>query len=76
MSFNTQLQSSGVALQGEVAYRQNQPLQYDDVELLFSALGPFENGIATLRGTPLAEHLCGRRCFVALSLQPARPRSA
>jgi hypothetical protein len=53
VSFNTQLQQTGVALQGEVAYRQNQPLQYDDVELLFSALGPFENGIATLRGTPL-----------------------
>ncbi len=52
-SFNTQLQSSGIALQGEIAYRQNQPLQYDDVELLFSALGPFENGIAALRGTPL-----------------------
>jgi hypothetical protein len=52
-SFNTQLQSSGIALQGEIAYRQNQPLQYDDVELLFSALGPFENGIANLRGTPL-----------------------
>lgn len=53
VSFNTQLQRTGIALQGEVAYRQNQPLQYDDVELLFAALGPFENGIATLRGTPL-----------------------
>jgi hypothetical protein len=53
VSFNTQLQDSGVALQGEVAYRKNQPLQYDDVELLFAALGTFENGIATLRGTPL-----------------------
>ncbi len=53
VSFNTQLQTTGVALQGEVAYRQNQPLQFDDVELLFSALGPFENGIANLRGTPL-----------------------
>ena len=53
VSFNTQVQSTGTALQGEVAYRQNQPLQYDDVELLFAALGPFENGIGTLRGTPL-----------------------
>ena len=53
VSFNTQVQATGTALQGEVAYRSNQPLQYDDVELLFSALGPFENGIATLRGTPL-----------------------
>jgi hypothetical protein len=53
LSFNTQLQATGIALQGEVAYRQNQPLQYDDVELLFSALAPFESGIARLRGTPL-----------------------
>jgi hypothetical protein len=57
LSFNTQLQATGVALQGEVAYRQNQPLQYDDVELLFSALAPFESGIARLRGTPLPANL-------------------
>lgn len=53
LSFNTQLQSSGIALQGEVAYRQNQPLQYDDVEVLFAALSPFETGIAQLRGLTL-----------------------
>lgn len=35
-SFNTNLK--GVALQGEVSYRDNQPLQVDDVELLFAAL--------------------------------------
>jgi hypothetical protein len=29
------------------------PLQFDDVELLFAALTPFEQGLATLRGTPL-----------------------
>jgi hypothetical protein len=52
VSFNTQLQSSGVALQGEIAYRQDQPLQYDDVELLFAALSPFEIGLNTLRGVP------------------------
>jgi hypothetical protein len=52
LSFNTQLQSSGIALQGEVAYRQDQPLQYDDVELLFAALSPFEVGLNTLRGVP------------------------
>lgn len=52
-SFNTQLQSSGIALQGEVAYRKDVPLQFDDVELLFAALTPFEQGLATLRGTPL-----------------------
>jgi hypothetical protein len=53
LSFNTQLQSTGIALQGEIAYRKDVPLQYDDVELLFAALTPFEQGIATLRGTPL-----------------------
>ncbi len=37
-SFNTSLK--GVALQGEVSYRNNQPLQIDDVELLFNALSP------------------------------------
>lgn len=53
VSFNTQLQKSGIALQGEIAYRNDVPLQYDDVELLFAALTPFEAGLAALRGTPL-----------------------
>src|SRR5690606_32951766 len=53
LSFNTQLQRTGIALQGEISYRQDQPLQFDDVELLFAALSPFEAGIAQLRGTPL-----------------------
>src|SRR3954468_11987696 len=53
LSFNTQLQAGGIALQGEFAYRQDVPLQFDDVELLFAALTPFEQGLATLRGTPL-----------------------
>jgi hypothetical protein len=35
-SFNTNIK--GIALQGEVSYRTNQPLQVDDVELLFAAL--------------------------------------
>lgn len=53
LSFNTQLQRTGIALQGEVSYRPNAPLQFDDVELLFAALAPFESGIAQLRGLPL-----------------------
>jgi hypothetical protein len=53
LSFNTQLQWSGTALQGEIAYRQDVPLQFDDVELLFAALTPFEQGLATLRAMPL-----------------------
>jgi hypothetical protein len=53
LSFNTQLQRTGIALQGEVTFRKDAPLQLDDVELLFAALSPFEAGIAQLRGTPL-----------------------
>ncbi len=40
LSFNTQLGRSGVALQGEVSYRRDVPLQMDDVELLYAALTP------------------------------------
>lgn len=39
-SFNTTLEASGIALQGELSYRPNVPLQIDDVELLFAALSP------------------------------------
>ncbi len=39
-SFNTTLGSSGLALQGEVSYRIDQPLQVDDTELLFAGLSP------------------------------------
>ncbi|MEZ5498401.1 MAG: DUF1302 domain-containing protein [Steroidobacteraceae bacterium] len=53
LSFNTQIQTGGIALQGDLTYRQDVPLQYDDVELLFAALTPFEGGLAALRGTPL-----------------------
>jgi hypothetical protein len=60
LSFNTQLQTGGIALQGELTYRQDVPLQYDDVELLFAALTPFEAGLGLLgtamlpQGTPLS----------------------
>ena len=52
LSFNTQLQKSGTALQGEVAYRHNVPVQIDDVELIYASLTPFESGIAQLLGEP------------------------
>jgi hypothetical protein len=44
LSFNTTLNGPGIALQGEVSYRDNAPLQFDDVELLFTALSPL-NGL-------------------------------
>ncbi|MBS0570475.1 MAG: DUF1302 family protein, partial [Proteobacteria bacterium] len=40
MSFNTQLEASGIALQGELSYRPNLPMQIDDVEVLFAGLSP------------------------------------
>ncbi len=43
-SFNTSIK--GVALQGELSYRNNQPLQVDDVELLFAALSPLSSRFA------------------------------
>jgi hypothetical protein len=39
-SFNTDLGSSGVSLQGELSYKFDAPLQIDDTELLFAALTP------------------------------------
>jgi hypothetical protein len=40
LSFNTTLDGAGVAIQGEVSYRDDVPLQIDDVEVLFSGLSP------------------------------------
>jgi len=39
-SFNTQLGTTGWALQGDLSYKKDVPLQVDDVELLFAALSP------------------------------------
>jgi len=40
LSFSTQFEGPGIALQGELSYRPNQPLQIDDVELLYAGLSP------------------------------------
>ena len=40
ISFNTTFEATGIALQGELSYRPNQPLQIDDVELLYAGLSP------------------------------------
>jgi len=53
VSFNTQLGTTGVALQGEVSYRQDVPLQFDDVEVLFAALTPFEAAALGAQGIAL-----------------------
>lgn len=44
VSFNTAI--GNYAVQGEFSQRQDAPLQVDDVELLFSALGPINNDLA------------------------------
>jgi len=49
VAFNTQIGTSGVALQGQVEYRKDTPLQFDDVELLFSALTPLEQALYGLQ---------------------------
>jgi hypothetical protein len=38
VSFNTSIGSTGISWQGEVSYKHGQPLQVDDVELLFATL--------------------------------------
>ncbi|MCB1877960.1 MAG: DUF1302 domain-containing protein [Chromatiales bacterium] len=43
LSFNTDIGNTGIALQGEFSYRQDVPLQIDDIEILFAALGAQDN---------------------------------
>jgi hypothetical protein len=52
LSFNTELATTGIALQGEASYRQDAPLQVDDVELLFAALAPINPVFAGNSGIP------------------------
>ena len=56
ISFNTQLNGPGIALQGELSYRPNQPLQIDAVELLFSGLTPL-NGLIPQPGERFVSQL-------------------
>ncbi|MEX0330076.1 MAG: DUF1302 domain-containing protein [Puniceicoccaceae bacterium] len=43
-SFNTDVGTTGISLQGEISYKWDQPLQIDDVELLFAALSAVNPG--------------------------------
>ena len=47
-SFSTDIGPLGLAVNGEVSYRPNQPLQVDDVELLLAALSPLEDALGPL----------------------------
>jgi len=42
ISFNTLLSGTGIALQGEWSYRQDMPLQVDDIELIYAAYSPVD----------------------------------
>jgi len=53
LSFNSQVQATGTAVQGEVAYRHDVPIQIDDVELIYASLTPFESGLSKLQGLPV-----------------------
>ncbi len=46
VSFNTQLGTSGWALQGEYSYRRDAPLQIDDVHILTTGLRPISTALA------------------------------
>jgi hypothetical protein len=48
LSFNTDFGDTGISLQGDLAYRQDVPLQVDDVELLIAALSPLNPALAGL----------------------------
>jgi hypothetical protein len=41
-SFNTDLGTTGISLQGEISYKHNVPLQADDVELLFATISALD----------------------------------
>ena len=75
LSWNSQLGTSGIAFQGEVTYRQDNPLQVDDVELLFAALSPlsprYADASQITNGTALGfeETALGYRYFDTSQLQ-------
>jgi hypothetical protein len=75
LSWNAQLGTSGIAFQGEISYRQDNPLQVDDVELLFAALSPLSQRYADASqitdGTPLgfSETALGYRYLDTSQLQ-------
>jgi hypothetical protein len=57
-SFNTSL--AGIALQGELSYRDNQPLQVDDVELLFASLAPLSSRFSANNQISVARAAAGQ----------------
>jgi len=74
LSWNAQLGTSGIAFQGEISYRQDNPLQMDDVEVLFAALSPISSFLAAINqvapgGVGFSEEIEGSRRFDTSQLQ-------
>jgi hypothetical protein len=74
LSWNAQLGTSGIAFQGEVSYRQDNPLQMDDVEILFASLSPINAYLAATNqvapgGVGFSEVIEGYRRFDTSQLQ-------
>jgi hypothetical protein len=68
-SFNTMLNDSGVALQGEISHRLNVPLQLDDVELLLAAIGAASKSICAADTGTNATLGAGYACSATSALQ-------
>ncbi len=74
LSWNATLGTSGIAFQGEVSYRQDNPLQADDVELLFAALSPINPAFQAMNqvvpgGAGFGEEILGYRLLDTSQLQ-------
>lgn len=76
VSFNTVVQGGfleGLSIAGEFSYRQDEPLQIDDIELLFEALEPIGGvalGTSQIPGTVRpGEEISGYRLFDTMQFQ-------
>lgn len=73
LSFNTTLQTTGTAWSGEVSYRRDEPLQIDDVEILFATLEPvgaIPSGTSQIpTGTLPGGEISGYRLFDTVQAQ-------
>ena len=55
VSFNTEIGSTGISVQGEVSYRNDMPLQIDDVELLIAGLTPSRKVLGNIGLIPVVD---------------------
>ena len=55
VSFNTEIGATGISVQGEVSYRNDMPLQIDDVELLIAGLTPSRKVLGNIGLIPVVD---------------------